>query len=132
MVLLCFAPMFIQQKVMFIFKVNNQLKGTNTCLLRMYVFIVNFPIFTTYSLLYVATIAADNHVKLIIAAVVKQYSAGFASLRRALKVTMFTTLNQTSTLNVFAIWNQRIVIQAMLSLSRQNRELQIRLKSTVM
>ena len=32
-----------------------------------------FPIFTTCSLLYIATIAADNHVKLIIAAVVKHY-----------------------------------------------------------
>ena len=32
---------------MFVFKVNNQLKDTNTCLLRKYVFIVNFPIFTT-------------------------------------------------------------------------------------
>ena len=52
---------------MFVFKVNNQLKGANTCLLRKYVFIVNFPIFTTCSLLYVASIAADNHVKLIIA-----------------------------------------------------------------
>ena len=73
-VLLCFKHMFIQQKVMFVFKVNNQLKGTYTCLLRKYVFIVNFPIFTTCSLiLYVATIAADNHVKLIIAAAVKHY-----------------------------------------------------------
>ena len=58
---------------MFEFKVNNQLKGTKRCLLRKYVFIVNFPIFTTCSLLYIATIAADNHVKLIIAAVVKHY-----------------------------------------------------------
>ena len=29
---------------MFAFKVNNQLKGANTRLLRKYVFIVNFPI----------------------------------------------------------------------------------------
>ena len=63
-----------QQKVMFVFKVNNQPKGTNTCLLRKYVFIVNFPIFTTCSLLYVATIAADKHVKLLIAAVVHTVS----------------------------------------------------------
>ena len=55
---------------MLVFKVNNQLKGTNTCDFRKYVCIVNFPIFTTCSLLYVAIIAAENHVKLLIAAVV--------------------------------------------------------------
>ena len=59
---------------MLVFKVNNQLKGTNTCDFRKYVCIVNFPIFTTCSLLYVATIAADKHVKLLIAAVVHTVS----------------------------------------------------------
>ena len=65
--------MFIEQEVMFVFKANNQLKGTNTCLVRKYVFIVNSPIFTC-SQLHLATIAADNHVKLLIAAVVHTVS----------------------------------------------------------
>ena len=69
-VLLCFKHMFIQQKVMFVFKVYNQLKGTNTCLLRKYIFIINFPKFTTCSLSHVTTITANNHVEFLIAAVV--------------------------------------------------------------
>ena len=55
-------------------RLNNQLKGNKyTSFTKVRVHGVHFAIFTTCSPLYIATIAADIHVELIIAAVVKHY-----------------------------------------------------------